>query len=247
MGETASRFRTIILGGSLSIAFISYSSDCLSIFFLLVYLASMFELAVLVQKTPRNILSHAIIALIPIYNFYIGFGDGISLTLLLTAFVTSPIGAIRASMGAAWFFPSMWCAIQLGHESVLKIVLLMTICWMSDGASYLAGKFVGRNKLAPSISPNKTIEGAFAGFAGSLLFTKQLAYYYTDIPYLELMTISLITSIIGQLGDLAESAFKRHIGVKDSGWILGTGHSGICDRFDSIYTALPAAYIYLNF
>ena len=115
------------------------------------------------------------------------------------------------------------------------------ITWITDSGAYLIGRQIGRTKLAPHISPNKTWEGSIGGtvsaviIVGIYLFFKQSAFPY---GFLTMLGITVFLSIGAQFGDLIESAFKRHYGVKDSGKIL-PGHGGILDRFDSILLVLP--------
>ena len=102
---------------------------------------------------------------------------------------------------------------------------------------------MGKRKLWPEISPNKTIGGSVGGILIALLIA--LAFYtFTtiDIPLLKLLIVTVILSVFGQLGDLAQSAFKRHYGVKDSGNIM-PGHGGILDRCDSWLFVLPLFHL----
>lgn len=110
---------------------------------------------------------------------------------------------------------------------------------------YFVGKSLGKRKLWPEISPNKTVEG----FAGGIVIALVLATIFQlvaqlPIPYIYLLLITLFLSVFGQLGDLVESALKRHYDVKDSGKIL-PGHGGILDRFDSFLFVMPFLYFLL--
>lgn len=120
------------------------------------------------------------------------------------------------------------------------------IIWATDTGAYFTGRAFGKRKLWPDISPNKTIEG-FVGGVGCAFVVAVIYQLYTgffaSIPLLLLMTV--ILSIVGQMGDLVESAFKRHYGVKDSGNIL-PGHGGILDRFDSLLFMLPILHLFMN-
>ncbi len=111
----------------------------------------------------------------------------------------------------------------------------------------MIGRKLGRHKLAPHISPNKTWEGSIGGTLVATVIVGLYAYFYPQGNYSLLTTILLIVivSVIGQFGDLVESALKRYYGVKDSGKIL-PGHGGILDRFDSLLLVLPALHL-LNF
>ena len=126
-------------------------------------------------------------------------------------------------------------------ESLWMMLYALLIVWVTDSGAYLIGRKIGKNKLAPHISPNKTWEGSIGGslsavvIVGAYLYFVQAAFPYS---FSTMLLWTLVFSVGGQLGDLIESAFKRHYGVKDSGNIL-PGHGGILDRFDSLLFVLP--------
>lgn len=126
-------------------------------------------------------------------------------------------------------------------ESLWMMLYALLIVWVTDSGAYLIGRKIGKNKLAPHISPNKTWEGSIGGslsavvIVGAYLYFVQAAFPYS---FSTMLLWTLVFSVGGQLGDLIESAFKRHYGVKDSGKIL-PGHGGILDRFDSLLFVLP--------
>lgn len=128
-----------------------------------------------------------------------------------------------------------------GWDLGLRWVAMALFCtWAADIFAYFTGRAVGRTKLAPEISPNKTIEGLAGGSAGALTVGLLWA------PYVEIAAwqgglIGLVLSVISVLGDLTESALKRHTGVKDSGRLL-PGHGGVLDRVDSWLFTLPVVY-----
>jgi phosphatidate cytidylyltransferase len=116
----------------------------------------------------------------------------------------------------------------------------------SDSAAYFIGRLFGKQKLAPTISPKKTWEGAVGGLAGavavSLLFLLPTPLKLTAyLNWWQLIIVGLFISVFGQLGDLVESLFKRNTGVKDSGNIF-PGHGGMLDRMDSIVFAAVVVY-----
>jgi phosphatidate cytidylyltransferase len=127
-----------------------------------------------------------------------------------------------------------------GGIDMLLIVILLAV--VSDSGAYFVGRFMGRTKLAPSVSPNKTVEGAVGGLiattiAGWVLF-KMLGGSW-NLGFV--LLFSATVSILAQLGDLAGSALKRAAAVKDSGWIF-PGHGGLLDRTCSLVFALVFAY-----
>lgn len=127
------------------------------------------------------------------------------------------------------------------HDSIWMIFFALFIVWITDSGAYLIGRKLGKHKLAPNISPNKTWEGSIGGTIATVIIVGLYVFFLQEhftysLPLMLLMV--LILSIAGQFGDLAESAYKRYFDVKDSGKIL-PGHGGILDRFDSILFVLP--------
>ena len=130
-----------------------------------------------------------------------------------------------------------------GIFTLLLVILLVVV---SDSGAYFIGRYMGRIKLAPRVSPNKTVEGAVGGLIATMvggwaLF--QLIGGTWDMGAVVLF--SAITSILGQLGDLAGSALKRAAGVKDSGWVF-PGHGGLLDRTCSLVFPLVFAYYWFQ-
>lgn len=127
---------------------------------------------------------------------------------------------------------------------VLFFVLLLI--WSTDSGAYFVGRTFGRRKLWPDISPNKTVEGAFGGIIAAVIIA---ALFQLIFPVYTSMGIALFAAVViavfGQIGDLVESALKRHYGVKDSGNLL-PGHGGILDRCDSWLFVLPILH-FLHF
>lgn len=129
--------------------------------------------------------------------------------------------------------------IETREVGIPYIIFALVIVWTTDSGAYFVGRKLGKHKLWPEISPKKTIEGFVGGIAIALIATMIFQYFaQLDVNYGVLLLVAFVASIIGQLGDLVESAIKRHYGVKDSGTIL-PGHGGILDRFDSLIFVLP--------
>ncbi|WP_031548606.1 phosphatidate cytidylyltransferase [Salinicoccus luteus] len=126
------------------------------------------------------------------------------------------------------------------EEGIIYILYGLLIVWVTDTGAYLFGRAIGRRKLWPQISPNKTVEGFLGGIFCSVLLA--LLFYLTGwiegVHVLLFLLLTMILSMFGQLGDLVESALKRHFDVKDSGRLL-PGHGGVLDRFDSFIFVLP--------
>lgn len=130
-------------------------------------------------------------------------------------------------------------------ESLWMMLYALLIVWVTDSGAYLIGRKIGKNKLAPHISPNKTWEGSIGGSLSAVVIVGAYLYFVqAACPYSfsTMLLWTLVFSVGGQLGDLIESAFKRHYGVKDSGKIL-PGHGGILDRFDSLLFVLPLMHL----
>ena len=118
------------------------------------------------------------------------------------------------------------------------LFLLMAIVWLGDTAAFYVGSRIGRNKLAPTVSPNKTWEGAVAGFATGLAATVAWSLWRLGEVDGRLLLIGAATAVAAQLGDLVESMIKRGAGIKDSGDLL-PGHGGMLDRMDAMLFAGP--------
>ncbi|MCS6776618.1 MAG: phosphatidate cytidylyltransferase [Chloroherpetonaceae bacterium] len=125
------------------------------------------------------------------------------------------------------------------------LMSLIAFCvWATDTCAYLTGRAIGRRKLAPLLSPCKTIEGSLGGLGGAMLAGMLLAHGI-HLPLAHGLAVGAIAGTVGQIGDLFESALKRDIGIKDFGNII-PGHGGVLDRFDSLLFVTPVVYCYLR-
>ncbi|CAH2713254.1 hypothetical protein BACCIP111895_00389 [Neobacillus rhizosphaerae] len=124
---------------------------------------------------------------------------------------------------------------------LVYILYSLFMIWATDSGAYFIGKALGKRKLWPEISPNKTIEGSLGGVVCAVIVAI-LFVLFTDIKG-SIIGITVVLSVFGQIGDLVESAFKRHFNVKDSGKIL-PGHGGILDRFDSLIFVWPILHLF---
>lgn len=137
-------------------------------------------------------------------------------------------------------------------SGTVLLMLPIMLTWATDTGAYFFGRTFGRQKLIPSVSPGKTVEGAIGGvFLAVIVAWLYVIFLLRPFAQLSMLPIGLtifaiLVSIIAQVGDLAESLFKRDAGVKDSSTLL-PGHGGILDRFDSLLFVLPAAYVLLGF
>lgn len=142
-----------------------------------------------------------------------------------------------AAISFAWF---ALCWLRDQPAGVWLVLLLLFIIWAADIGAYFAGRWLGRHKLAPSISPGKTREGLVGGLMLSLLVAQILAYYTGSFssPSGALALVTAITALVSAGGDLFISVHKRTTGLKDSGNIF-PGHGGVLDRFDSLLAGAP--------
>jgi phosphatidate cytidylyltransferase len=143
-------------------------------------------------------------------------------------------------MGVLALVPA-WIAFNLLREKgTLFLLLYLCMLWSTDTGAYLAGKWLGKHKLAPSISPKKTIEGAIGGLL-LLWVVAAIGFFYYGVgkesPLLYWIAVTLL-NIFSVVGDLFESIFKRLRGMKDSGKVI-PGHGGILDRIDGMIASLP--------
>src|SRR5215217_4197070 len=181
---------------------------------------------------------------------------GYLLTFVL-AFVFAAVSETRQSTTvaiASTVLGAGWIGLGLGHLILIRgfeengrlaaITVLQTI-FVSDTVAYLAGRFAGRHKMTPVVSPGKTWEG-FAVGAAAGVFTTFLALYKEDVfdGTWRALVLGAVIVAAGTLGDLFESLVKRDLGTKDTGRIL-LGHGGVLDRIDSLLFAAPAAYFTL--
>ncbi|WP_010134097.1 phosphatidate cytidylyltransferase [Ochrovirga pacifica] len=132
------------------------------------------------------------------------------------------------------------------HSYDGQIILgCLILIWSTDTFAYLTGKAFGKRKLFKRISPKKTIEGSIGGVVMTLLIAYILSLNFTQHNLWAWLGLSLVVSVMGSIGDLIESMFKRAVKIKDSGNII-PGHGGILDRFDSLIYASPFIYYYLH-
>ncbi|SFD99362.1 phosphatidate cytidylyltransferase [Nitrosomonas sp. Nm166] len=139
-----------------------------------------------------------------------------------------------------------WLALyQLRAISPLLLLGFMATIWISDTAAYFTGRSLGKRKLAPTISPNKTWEGVAGALVAVFLYGLVWDWWVTEESLAtKLIPLLIVMTILGIIGDLYESLIKRHAGVKDSGHIL-PGHGGILDRIDALTSTLPLAILAL--
>ncbi|MDQ2844170.1 MAG: phosphatidate cytidylyltransferase [Acidobacteriota bacterium] len=145
-------------------------------------------------------------------------------------------------LGALYTFAPWRFSIDLRRESVHLVFFALASNWAGDSVAFYVGRAFGKHRLAPIVSPKKSWEGAIASVAGSVLLgILYLGHFLPRLPWWEVVVLAMAGNVAGQFGDLAESAFKRGAGVKDSGNLL-PGHGGMLDRMDSSLFALPVIF-----
>lgn len=141
------------------------------------------------------------------------------------------------------FYPGEGALVSYYPYLLLGVFFLI---WSNDTFAYLCGRAFGKTKLFERVSPKKTQEGAIGGGICTVIIAIILSRFITEYTWRDWIVIALIVVVIGTIGDLVESMFKRSINIKDSGDII-PGHGGILDRFDSFILAAPFVFCYLLF
>jgi phosphatidate cytidylyltransferase len=182
---------------------------------------------------------------------------GLGLATVFSAAVLSGSskGAVsRVSAGVLLALFPVWSLAHLifylDSETFRRSLLFLLLCvWVCDSAAYYVGSTMGKRKLAPGISPNKTVEGSVAGILGSMVAALLLnAFSLVSWPIWFAFLAGALIAVFAQLGDLAESMIKRDAGVKDSGNLI-PGHGGVLDRVDALLFTVPIFYyalVWLN-
>ena len=124
------------------------------------------------------------------------------------------------------------------------VMLLFATIWVNDSGAFFAGSMYGKHKIAPNLSPNKTIEGNIGGFLATIFLVCLTNLFWPFDSWVNVLVLGAVLGVIGPLGDLFESALKRAAGVKDSGVLL-PGHGGVFDRVDSVLFGAPVLYVYV--
>ena len=170
-------------------------------------------------------------------------------------------------IGLAFFLglmvPFSFSPLQFVHDrfeapiSILYLLIILGGAWLTDTGAYFAGKAFGKHKMAPTISPKKTVEGAVGGVVCNLICYIVLCFVYTtvaknvfgiivNVNYFALAVLAPFASIAGIFGDLAASVIKRQCNIKDFGSIM-PGHGGVMDRFDSVLFVAPTVFIFIQY
>lgn len=232
-------------------------------FTLLVYLMAAIGMIELIKmRKTENVFFPSVLAILYIWSMLTDFVTkkeaffGLTkpeltilfVILLLTYMVLSKNtfdfdGAAFILITAIYVGMGFYFLIAARENGLNYIFFILFLIWATDTGAYFVGRAAGKRKLWPKISPNKTIEGAIGGIFLAVV-VGVVFQWISPFPYhmAQIIGVSVLVSVFGQIGDLVESAYKRHYDVKDSGNIL-PGHGGILDRLDSLLFVLPILYL----
>ncbi|NLH49940.1 MAG: phosphatidate cytidylyltransferase [Myxococcales bacterium] len=177
---------------------------------------------------------------------------GILLVSMVLAGLLSTDLSLAGGRAAKLLFVAIYPGLLAGYVAALKnyesiffntklVLMLFALIWINDTGAYFVGSAIGKRKLAPRVSPNKTWEGAVGGFAASVILGAVIGVWSDHFTLGQGFLLGVVLGIVGPLGDLAESALKRGAGLKDSGLLL-PGHGGVLDRIDSVLFGAPILY-----
>ncbi len=196
---------------------------------------------------PLSVMAVILIALVALAIWQRGVEGRPLAAVSITVFgVLYTAGALSFAYGLRYH---RWTVDAAAGTALLLFPMVLT--WASDIGAYFVGRTIGRHKLIPSISPGKTVEGSLGGLAATVLVAwLYVAFVLRPVAHLSLTPVAIIffglmISAAAQLGDLAESLFKREAGVKDSSKLI-PGHGGVLDRIDSLLFVLPVAFLLLD-
>lgn len=255
------RLLTGVFGVPLAIAIITWGSPSIEIAGVIIGFIGMYEFYQVAKKKYRPIMSIGYVAAISyllciewFYDHFLWFIVIFLTTLLIIMVLTYPRYTIVDI--AITFFGPIYVAVLLGFTLLVRYMpngvfytwLIFLASWGSDTCAYFAGKLFGKHKLAPILSPKKTIEGAIGGALGAggfaiiyVLVCRYLNFDHQPIPMWGLFLIVVVAALFSQLGDLAASGIKRYFDQKDYGTLF-PGHGGVLDRFDSVLFVAPVIY-----
>ncbi|KMK77244.1 phosphatidate cytidylyltransferase [Alkalihalobacillus pseudalcaliphilus] len=151
---------------------------------------------------------------------------------------------VLSSVYVGFGFHYLLMTREIADVGMWLVFFVLLLIWTTDSGAYFIGRAFGKHKLWPDISPKKTIEGAIGGIISAIALGTAFYMIFPQLfeSYFIALLVMLVASTFGQLGDLVESALKRHYSVKDSGTVL-PGHGGILDRFDSLIYVMPILHL----
>lgn len=258
MNNFAVRMVTILIGSTIGISSVLYNQYTMIGFFTIITLGCFIEFSNLTFSDDRKSFGKKLsyfssyIFIYLIYLYFITTENSHHKKYNIAAFIltlmTMTGGDILLCLAfSIWILPSMIICTLYAKTNPYLLIMMMTIIWLTDGGAYITGKLIGKRKIFGSISPNKTLEGTICGILFSM-FTSHFIFIHIrlfSLDYINVVILAFITGVVGQIGDLIESLFKRKMKTKDTGFLI-VGHGGFMDRFDSIFTAIPISYLYFH-
>lgn len=243
----AALFLPIVFYGGLPLVLLTYLLATIGLY-------ELFKMKGLSLFTPYGLISMLFLWVLLFPRQYQHFFDtlfysktefGIAFLLLILTYTVLTKNRFDFENAAYAIFSAIYVGIgfyfliETRHAGLIYIFYSLFIIWATDSGAYFIGKSLGKHKLWPEISPNKTVEGSIGGVVCAIVVAV-IFTLFTDIQgsTVTLIGVTIVLSVFGQIGDLVQSAYKRHFNVKDSGSIL-PGHGGILDRLDSLLFVLP--------
>ncbi len=267
MSNLTTRIITALIGVSLMITGIVFSSWSFAAVFLIIALLSLKEFYGLARKSgsnPFEIWGIVFSAIIFVMVFLNQQGEitkdifWVLPALFSTVFIyplmrleqshainclaISILGVLYITLPFSLVFPIAYTSGVFDYEIIIGMLFTQ---WANDTGAYFAGKAIGKTKLFEKVSPNKTWEGAIGGLVLSIAISQVFCYFFGGLTYIEWAGLAIVVSTFGTIGDLVESLFKRTLAIKDSGSTI-PGHGGFLDRFDGLLLALPFVLAYLT-
>jgi phosphatidate cytidylyltransferase len=268
LGNRSLRILVSVLTIPIILGVIYFGKIPFLLFSLFIGLAASYEVYNLIKQknSSVNLVPSTLIIIALVSNFYFSFID-FDLLIILSSVVVLTVelfrnsGSAISNIGSTFiliFYVTLFSGTLVGireyfaynefiyNQGGYLLISTFISIWVCDSAAYFIGSAIGKHKLFPRVSPNKSWEGAIAGFIFAVIAMIVLREFIADfLTIIDAVFIGIIIGSIGQIGDLVESLIKRDAGVKDSSNLI-PGHGGIFDRFDSLLFVAPVIYIYIS-
>jgi len=199
-------------------------------------------------------LAGCLVLLVFTYIFRDGFPGPAIITILIMYLIAvvklyprlTPLDAAITFAGTLYVGLILYFyLISTLSDGWIWLVFMLACTWASDTMAYLVGRKWGKHRIAPALSPGKTVEGAVGGVLGSILAAAMVILFNPELSVAFVLVLGTLVGVAAQVGDLVESAIKRQAGIKDAGGLI-PGHGGILDRFDSMLFTAPLVYYYVG-
>lgn len=245
-----------IIGISLLLFIVILGGNTLNVAILCISIIGLYEFHKAVRKidgiNPVSSLNYIFAISIFLTNYIknmpIDFVVFIYIVLVLSSLVFKNKNTFKdatATLFGGLYIPFFFSHIYLLNGSIY-IWIVFIAAFATDTFAYFSGVLLGKHKLCPTISPKKTIEGSIGGIIGCLIAIIIFCLYFKIDNILRISILSIVLSIMSQVGDLTASKIKRTANIKDYGDLM-PGHGGVLDRFDSILFTAPIVYYYMTY